>query len=496
MDNAFVTRLIGFVIIFAIGTPGGLSSPAFAAERYVSQAGGGDGSSSGSPMSLSQFNASMFFPGDTVYFMGTFLLGTERIVLPGSHGESWERPITYASYPGDPAVLDGQGKDVEAEGDVVEATGRNYVAWKGFTHVNVTSLSGSGGQFMTTDGSKIKIQDCVFRDFVRNTGGDAAWVEFGGNGSHFEVENCTFAFVNGEALSNHGVEAHDYTLIVKGCTFDNNSDPFDSMGAFGTTPATAPNDVLIEKNTFIQCGIVIDSSAIGSRLPVKRCLFDVDAGNQECRGPNFAEYDHCVFRFRGSTARNFVKVLDAEKYPIFRNCVFYPENVMGAAADMVILNSKSDLHLAMFFNCVFVNMDHIVWFYRSTNCTVTVFNSVSVGVSDWSRDGTDCLVALDGFSTAHQGVDPLFADPSSLDFRLQEGSACIDAGAPAPGIVYPVKDRAGNLAPWPRQGALDIGAYEFGSAAAYEEPSSKHRVLWEVVRMRPVDIEPLRSEHP
>jgi hypothetical protein len=56
------------------------------------------------------------------------------------------------------------------------------------------------------------------------------------------------------------------------------------------------------------------------------------------------------------------------------------------------------------------------------------------------------------------GVDPVFVDPGSGNFRLQSGSPAIDAGA----AVSEVADDFTGLSR-PQGGAIDIGAYEYAS---------------------------------
>jgi tRNA A-37 threonylcarbamoyl transferase component Bud32 len=79
------------------------------------------------------------------------------------------------------------------------------------------------------------------------------------------------------------------------------------------------------------------------------------------------------------------------------------------------------------------------------------------------------MIAKGASDLAHNlvGRDPLFVDPSSYDYRLQEGSPAIDAGGD-PGVALGVDlhprfeyvHPAGKQ-PRPIKGALDLGAFEF-----------------------------------
>jgi hypothetical protein len=65
-------------------------------------------------------------------------------------------------------------------------------------------------------------------------------------------------------------------------------------------------------------------------------------------------------------------------------------------------------------------------------------------------------------------ADPLFLDATNGDYRLQDGSPCINAGDNSAIPKSLVEDIDGN--PRITDGIMDIGAYEFGMAAVPDEP--------------------------
>jgi hypothetical protein len=86
--------------------------------------------------------------------------------------------------------------------------------------------------------------------------------------------------------------------------------------------------------------------------------------------------------------------------------------------------------------------------------------------------------AIDGNDKDSKSDDPLFVDTNAADYRLADGSPCIDQGVVAIGVD---KDQQGMVRP---QGVkLDIGAYEFSRCTEPKsplllspEPPSKVRV--------------------
>jgi hypothetical protein len=83
----------------------------------------------------------------------------------------------------------------------------------------------------------------------------------------------------------------------------------------------------------------------------------------------------------------------------------------------------------------------------------------------WDESGLDTtnLLVDPGFVHPSSSVGPIAGDVS-LDWRLTSGSGCINRGRPdVPGFALPRTDIDGNRRIW--DGMIDIGAYEFGSAA-------------------------------
>lgn len=99
-----------------------------------------------------------------------------------------------------------------------------------------------------------------------------------------------------------------------------------------------------------------------------------------------------------------------------------------------------------------LRMDHNIWVQR--NGTMIAFKDKNYTMADLAQYQADW-----GLEPHSLAADPLLADPEHLDFRLRDGSPCVDAGED----FGPAVDFDGRAVPQGK--ATDIGAYE-GSVGA------------------------------
>ena len=404
------------------------------ATYYVQDGGGGSKAQSvdiGTPMSVATFNANTYAAGDTVYFMGVFNLAGTAITIPSS-GSGWAAGefITYVSYSGSPAILDGGGKDTKYE-NLMVASSKSYLVLDGFTFTNITSTSVAGGQALSTEGSIIRCQALLFTGYITGgTGG--AWVEVGGNGSQ-TFSNCYFNRVDDEAISNHSPGTYDLSLTNCTFTFAEN---------FGTGSAMqlvyAPTALTFSGCTFIGTADVPVSLSLASGISplFHGCRFYETFLNGMAGGPVF---NYCVITrssasiFNGATTCN--------------NCVFY-----GTTVAFQHYSTTERTVIAGFTNCIFYSMTYVVtWNGGGLGGQCNLDHCIRYDTGGRNPAGT-----LDGYSeNVVSTSDPLFVSPTT-DFQLQSGSPAVNAGRAIAGLD---RDFGGNAVPWFT--SPDIGAFEW-----------------------------------
>ncbi|MCY3018773.1 MAG: hypothetical protein NTW87_07065 [Planctomycetota bacterium] len=135
------------------------------------------------------------------------------------------------------------------------------------------------------------------------------------------------------------------------------------------------------------------------------------------------------------------------------------------------------------FNNTFVAGSPRILFVRLWEATndLVAYNNILVGsskppeVASGKMKGAGNLFsgsAPPGFGNTLKGSDPLFVNAAARDFRLQGGSPCVNAGAPADALTYADGDGKALKAvpeqhpgfpmsgePRPKKAALDIGAF-------------------------------------
>jgi hypothetical protein len=128
--------------------------------------------------------------------------------------------------------------------------------------------------------------------------------------------------------------------------------------------------------------------------------------------------------------------------------------------------STNDEHADVRNNLVYVTTDGSNLAVIDDEGMVTLRNNWLK--ADWVGTHNVVQGAMDDDGTTVTGLDPGFADWNSQDYRLAQGSACIDAGAALDPAVLPdnaltseyVPDQRSE--PRPTDGPLDIGAFECG----------------------------------
>jgi hypothetical protein len=387
-------------------------------------------------------------------------MGSEMIEIQKG-GSNENNRVTYKSYTPDPAVLDGQGKDVYSSGGLLRVDGVDFVEVDGFTLRNIDSSGSSGGEALFWVSNGGLLHNCSFADFVQPaSAGGGAWLEIGLEpGESTTIEDCDFGWAADEALSSH-TGVLNSNITINRCTFSGCG----SNMAVQTTQLPA-------NITFNDCEFNGDSS-YGAKPSIaghnkdnthyNRCKFRYAAERV------YGTFSYCEFRAQG-------RIFDAidSKSSRYTNCtldfegnfqsVFYlsKDNPDLVVENCIIYNGR----WAFFFNAAAAGDDVVtlgpnvrIRNNRHYNMEAGVY--VHLGTID--ATGSDYEEPLE--------VNPLFVDAPNNDYNLQAASPLIAAGVSSTYLTYPEKDIVGNIVPWPEGGAPDIGAYEYGSQQSYTNP--------------------------
>jgi len=236
---------------------------------------------------------------------------------------------------------------------------------------------------------------------------------------------------------------------------------------YGVDPSTGTNDIQIAGNNIHDVGRYCESSGIGlsaidaysnNMIIEGNWVHDIGrfaAGENGCQPGNdyWMNHDHGVYNGQGTNI-------------IIRNNVFY--NITrgwaiqryGSSVDQLYIvnntfafpNPNRDGQIILAATTTNLFIENNIFYLPGQNVGISGTQSGSIIDHNLSTGA----VGGGGTGTNIENTDPLFVNPSTLDFRLQAGSPAINAGL-ALNIV--LNDFLGTLRP---QGAgWDIGAYEF-----------------------------------
>jgi len=359
--------------------------------------------------------------------------------------------------------------------------------------------------------------NCIFRN---NHAGER------GGGLHFNdaertdtmhVLGCQFiqntaGFTGGGANFNLGREEGS-TLAIRRCLYEGNSSaqsggPY-SITSFSLLPT---REIMVDSSCFIKNSsnpYLVYDGPVGGKLSVTRSVYSQnDCGAFSTLG----DYDEAEISKCFSKGNYFFGYLVNNKAMKFVNNVLIEPSITATLIDLynvqnsntsdisnnlLIVEKSTFLSMGGLFNATFIscsnnliNSKRLVNFHDHQS-EVFFYNSILIRTG--SIEGYidqfchDCITSFDAclLDTAYLcdslpyvtcgpgnlfGLDPLFVNPDSGDFRLQGCSPLINAGNNAYVTGIPT-DIAG--APRIQGGTVDIGAYESPAFGLAAEPSVK-----------------------
>jgi hypothetical protein len=400
----------------------------------------------------------------------------------------------------DNRVQPGAATTVAARGGgVYSVKGRYEVKDSDFLRGNAAN---TGAHIHHTDSSQFLYKSCNFEGGSATFGGSSTNYNAGTLGTY---EDCEFK--GNTAVTSGGAASVGFTANVtfKNCTVEGNSARFGG-GLFmqNTNSKITVQNCNISANTASATGGGVNISA-GGNLLVENASFQTNSagaagssddgvGGAMNISDDTANVGNIVIR-NSSFLYNFAKDqgagLNISNYNTrLENCLFagnQNQSTMNRAGGALINNASVTASPLVAVNCTFTeNVAPIgggiaQWDSLGGTATLTLQNCILYGNlgKDYEKEGGNPTVTSNGGNlngdgtlaavltgTNDQiGADPLFVDPTSLDYRLQAGSPCIDKGVAA---GAPTTDLAGN----PRTGIPDKGCYEFITIGT-NEPGGK-----------------------
>jgi parallel beta-helix repeat protein len=346
---------------------------------------------------------SFLHPGDTLYIRGGTYAESLQDAIPG--GASWTSPVTVAAYPDETVIL----KPTAGTSRVLmfSTSASKYVIVSGLVldGVNVTN-------------DTVKI--------TRSSGGAA---------NHIRLLNCDIkgGAENNVLISGSSTELVDYNEILN-CTIHDNRGvgKLDGSHYHGIYCETS-NNLFQGNNVYNNTGYGIHVYRSSGVNPIA-CSYNVVSHNK-C-------HDNGK---HGNTGSAGIGAYVGDGNKVFDNLVW--TNPRGIAVDYGASNAL------IYNNTIYNNSAYGIDIADNGKATgIVVRNNISYqNKVDYSDRGTST-------TKDHNllGVDPIFVNAAAGDFHLQATSRAIGAGIALPAVTTDIDSVAR-----PKEGACDIGAYEF-----------------------------------
>jgi hypothetical protein len=453
------------------------------------------------PWRTIQHAANMLHPGDTAYVHGGVY--NEQVSIPSSGSET-AGYITFQSFPGESAIVDGTGLAPGSQTGLFDLQDRSYVRIIGFEIRNFKTATTNvpAGINVQGAGDHLEIRRNIIHDIVTSAGGT--------NGNAFGLavygtrapESINHLIIDGNELRNLKTGCSE-SLTINGnvanwqvtnnASHDNDNIGIDTIGFEGTAPNPAydqARDGLAEGN------LVYNITSAGN--PCYRS--DTSADGIYSDGGTRITFDrnivHHVDIGIELASEHFSHVTS---YVTARNNLVYRSHVVGFSIGGYASSVGGTDHVTIVNNTLFQNDSYLTGSgefqiqYHATNNTfennLVYANSQAVFLNDFTRSTPNPVVAnynlywssvdapssnwvwqgnsLTGFgayrSASKQDANSLYANPQLVNAATPDlydlpASPANDAGINLGSLVVGAMDQNG----FPRvQGKnIDIGAFE------------------------------------
>ncbi len=509
------TILVGIALTLALVSCGARgapvddapSSPADGNVFYVATDGDdGNPGTLAQPWRTIQHAAETASPGDTVYVRGGVYHEAVTVQVSGAEGA----PITFASAPGETAILDGSGL-TDPDGPVgFHLADRSHLVIQGFEIRHFTSDDPDAvpaGIFVSGASHHVTLQgNHIHHIETQAQDGNAHGIAIYGDQAPASIHHL---FIQGNELD-HLKLGWSESLVLNGNVeqfqvldnFVHNNDNIgiDLIGFEGTAPDPAydrARDGLVQGNTVTNIdsgsnpayqgersadGIYVDG---GTRITIQgnrvsRCNIGIEVASEHANGDasfvtvrnNLVTWSHVTGlamggydRRRGSAFQN----------AIVNNTFFQNDTLQDGNGELLL---QHDVHDNVIENNIFyANAQSLLIsnpFSANQDNQVDYnlyFAPAGAAESEWqwqkqTHQGFDAYQAATGNDSHSRFADPRFVDITGPDLHLQADSPAIDAGdnsAPVGDV-----DLEGN--PRVQNGQVDLGALEFPAGQALYLP--------------------------
>ena len=456
-----------------------------------------------SPWRTIQHAANSVKAGDTVYVRGGMYNESVNISASGS---ATAGPITFQTFPGESAIVDGTGlvPSTSSTQGLINITNQSYISIQGFEIRNYQTASASAipaGIWVSGSGSNIQILNNLIHNIVTTseTTGNAFGIAVYGTAAPASLDGVTISGNQVYGLKTGNSESVNVDgnvtnfAITNNIIHDNDNIGIDVIGFEGVSPnpaydyarngTVAGNTIYNisainnpgEGNQYDANGIYVDG---GSQVVIERNLIhDVDIGIEmasEHQGhvtsfviarnnlvysanstgitiggyaSNVGGTDHCTI-VNNTLFQNDTKNTGSGEFQIqyYATNNVFKNNIVYASSQGLFINNYTNSEPDP------ADVDYNLY-YSLLNSSMAVFLW-----NGTNHTGFSSYQSATGKDSHSQYVDPQFLSLTTPDLQIQLTSPAVNAGINLGTGVVGALDFAGN--PRLRGTSIDIGAYE------------------------------------